>query len=342
MQGKNGRRGGGTPGERKVSRQEEIKDLDFLWLKIKEELKQNENHIENKLEELQERIDRRIEDAIGELSNKVQELTVKTKTFEETNKKIQKDVREQKRETEKVKEGMRELNKTQEQIWDSIAMTEMRQRQMQLKFRGIEEEMNENIRERIIKELAKWLEMKEEEVAYTIDNAYRIKIRTYQNRTKKPLGDCLVVFNSIGMRNLILKTSYHKKLIIGVRPIIVLKEIPVRLLRKREGYRYITGVLRRNNIQFRWEFPEGIAFFFKDKKFKLTNPLEVEKFLRRYERELGKKEDRVKDRRDIGGERAEEGGGTGLRRGEGEGDGGVEEEEGEVEEENTEEEEARN
>lgn len=55
----NGGKVSGTPGERKASRQEEIKDLDILWLKIKEEFKQSEAHMENKLGEVQEMIDKK-------------------------------------------------------------------------------------------------------------------------------------------------------------------------------------------------------------------------------------------------------------------------------------------
>lgn len=145
-------------------------------------------------------------------------------------------------------------------------MTEMRQKQLHLKFRGVDEETNEDIKEKMTKELSKWLGIKEEEVAFSIENAFRIKMRPQQIRPKKLLGDCLVIFNSIEMKNLILKTSYREKLIINERPIIIYKEIPVRLLRKREGYRQVVGVLKRNGIQYRWEFPEGIAFFYKDKK----------------------------------------------------------------------------
>lgn len=90
-------------------------------------------------------------------------------------------------------------------------MTEMRQKQLHLKFRGVGEERNEDIKEKMIKELSKWLGIKEEEVAFTIESAFRIKMRLHQIKSKKLLGDCLVIFNSTEMKNLILKMSYQKK-----------------------------------------------------------------------------------------------------------------------------------
>lgn len=116
MSGENGKKVGGTPGDRKASRQEEIKDLDILWLKIKEDFKQSELHMESKLGEVQEQIDKKIEGAVGELTNKIQDLSVRSKVIEESNKKIQKEMKEHKRETEKMKEEIRDLNKNRLRI----------------------------------------------------------------------------------------------------------------------------------------------------------------------------------------------------------------------------------
>ncbi|CAI5781958.1 Hypothetical predicted protein [Podarcis lilfordi] len=167
----------------------------------------------------------------------------------------------------------------------------MHQKQLNLKFRGVEEEINENIKGKMIRELAKWLEIKEEEVACTVESAFRIRVKPQQLKLKKSPGDCLMIFNSIEMKNMILRTSYRKKLIIENRTIIIYKEIPIRLLGKRQGYRQIVSVLQRNNIQYRWEFPEGITFYYKDKRFRLIDTQEAEIFLRRYEKELGKGEE---------------------------------------------------
>uniref|UniRef100_A0A670HXG9 L1 transposable element RRM domain-containing protein n=1 Tax=Podarcis muralis TaxID=64176 RepID=A0A670HXG9_PODMU len=235
------------PKQRKTSRQEEIRDLDALWLKIKEEFRQNETHMEKKLGEMQESFDKKIEDVIGEMSNKIKDLTVRTKSLEDSNKKIQREMKDQRREVGKIKENIEELNKSQDQ-------------QLNLKFRGIGEVRDEDIKGKMTKELARWLALREDEVAQTIENAFRIKIRPKQNKQKKIPGDCLVIFRSIEMRNRILKESYQKKLIIDGRPIIIFKEIPIRLLRKREGYKQIVNTLRKNGIQHRWEFPEGISF----------------------------------------------------------------------------------
>ncbi|XP_077778958.1 uncharacterized protein LOC144326281 [Podarcis muralis] len=295
MSGENGEKAAGTPGERKASKQEEIRDLDILWLKIKEEFKQNEIHMENKLGEVQEMIDTKIEGAVGELSSKIQDLTIRSKSMEETNRKIQKELKEQKKETDKIKEEIKEWNIRQDQLSDSLAMAEMRQKQLNLKFRGVPEEANENVREKMIGELSKWLEVEEEEVADTIDKAFRIRGKMQQAKSKKLAGDCLVVFNSIEMKNMILRLSYKKNLTIEGRPIVIYKEIPIRFLRKRDGYRQIASVLRRNAISYRWDFPEGITFYYKDKRFRLMNTQEADKFLRRYEKELGRIEERAEE-----------------------------------------------
>lgn len=293
--GRDGKKGGGTPGERKLSRQEEIKDLDNLWAKIKEEFRQNTLYMENKLGEVQDLIDKKIEGAVGELSIKIQDLTAKSNRIEESNKKLQKEMREQKKETLKVKEELGELCISQDKIWDNLAMADMRLKQLHLKFRGVAEDRNEDIRGKMIKELSNWLGIREEEMAATIVNVYRMTRPKHMNASKF-LGDCLVIFNSLEMKNLVLRKSYNNRLRIDGRPIIIYKEIPVRLLRKREGYKQVAAALRRTGVPFRWEFPEGISFFYKEKKFRLLEAQEADKFLRRYEKELGKVKNRLRSR----------------------------------------------
>lgn len=82
-------------------------------------------------------------------------------------------------------------------------MNELRQRENNLRFRLVPETQGEEIKEKLIKEIAQWLEMQEEDVAKTIQNLFRIKVRT--TKAKKFPGDCLVIFKDREIRNLILQ-----------------------------------------------------------------------------------------------------------------------------------------
>ncbi|CAI7935397.1 Hypothetical predicted protein [Podarcis lilfordi] len=226
----------GTPGERRPSRQEngkngkEIKDYDALMVEIRKEFKQNEQYIEKKLLEVQDTLDKKLEGVVGELTGKVKDLTVRSKVLEESMKRAQKDLKESKKETDRIRGEIKDISKTQEELLDNMSMLEMRQKQLNLKFRGIPEGINENIRAKLIKELANWLDMRKEEIGYTIANAFRIKVKSARARGKKLLGDVPVMFNLMDMRNEILRLNYNKNVCIDGKAIIVFKEVPARFL----------------------------------------------------------------------------------------------------------------
>lgn len=48
-------------------------------------------------------------------------------------------------------------------------------------------------------------------------------------------------------------------------------------------------VLKCNAIPFRWEFPEGISFTYKGKKQRCRDSSDVEKFWRKYRKQIGGK-----------------------------------------------------
>lgn len=194
------------------------------------------------------------------------------------------EMREVRKEEEKIRAEMSEVNRTQEEIWDAVAMNELRQRESNLKLRSVPETQGEKIKEKLTAEIAQWLNMEIEEVEKTIQNAFRIKIRT--TKAKKSPGDCLIIFKDKEMRDLILqKKNREKRLNIDGNYIIIFKDVPVRLLKKRDRYRQLVQTLKKNGIEFKWEFPEGVIFTYKGKRHRLTKSEDVEKKFRRY-REL--------------------------------------------------------
>nr|XP_034975946.1 G-protein coupled receptor 157 isoform X1 [Zootoca vivipara] len=287
-----GKKGATGPTERRLSRQEngkeskEIKDYDNLMAEIRKEFKHNEQYIDKKLSEVQETLDKKLEGLVTE----VNDLTVRSKTMDDNIKKTQKDLKETKKETEKIREEMSDMNKLHEDILDSIALLEMRQKQLNLKFRGIPEEANENIRLKIVTNLAVWLGLKEEEVDSKISNAFRIKVRSVKAKAKKLPGDCLVTFTSMDFKNRVMRESYNNSMKMEGRTIIVFKEVPIRFLKKRDPYKELAGLLSKNGVSYRWEYPQGLIFYYKNKRFTLTNAHDLDKFARKYYKFLGKPE----------------------------------------------------
>lgn len=172
-----------------------------------------------------ETLDKKLEGVVRELTSKVKDLAVRSKTLEDSMSQTQKELKKTKRETEQVRGEV-----TQEVMLDNMALLEMRQKQLNLKFRGIPEEANQNIRAKIIRELSIWIYLKEEDIGFTIGNAFRIKVKSAKAKVKKLPGDVLVMFNLMDMRNEILRLNYNRNLCIEGKKIIIFKEIPSRFL----------------------------------------------------------------------------------------------------------------
>ncbi|XP_033020530.1 uncharacterized protein LOC117055222 [Lacerta agilis] len=202
-----------------------------------------------------------------------QTMTSRLNKQEETLKKHVEDCKDYKKNYESTKEEMMKIRETQEAIWDSLAMQELRQNDLTLRVRGLKEYQDENVEITLIKGIAEWMQLKEEDVSICIDRAFRL--RSKQARNGSWPGDK------------IMQHKKQEKPRIEGKEIIIMREVPPRLLRKRSKYKPLTEVLKRNNILFKWEFPEGISFTYKQSRKKLTSEFEIEKFWRKYEKHLG-------------------------------------------------------
>uniref|UniRef100_A0A670KNA3 L1 transposable element RRM domain-containing protein n=1 Tax=Podarcis muralis TaxID=64176 RepID=A0A670KNA3_PODMU len=242
---------------------------------------------------------------------------LRTQAVEEGLKKTRLEMKDVRREEDRIKADILDLNKNQEEMKDLIAMNELRQKEVNLRLRAVPETQGENIKVKLTTELATWLEIPIEEMANAIQSAFRLKTKSAKN--KRFVGDCLVVFKEREMRNMILQKNKEKRLNIGGNYIIIFKDIPVRLLKRRDSYKELVQALKRFNIEFKWEFPEGISFIYKSKRQKLTSPEETSKFLRKYKElrvdkeedkseEIERKADSEEETERSGGEEEEEGG----------------------------------
>ncbi|XP_077778999.1 uncharacterized protein LOC144326337 [Podarcis muralis] len=236
---------------------------------------------------------------IMDLSTQVNQLTVKHQnldlTVQETKIKVQKQVesmkkslqeqREMKRHQEKNKEETDELRKIQEDTWDSLAILQMKQREMILRVRGVKENQDEDIFTKLTKAIAEWLGVQEQEMILDIEKIFRIKVD--KTKTRKGPGDCLMFLNSRLLRDKLLLKGRTDPLCIEGRQVEFMREIPTRLLRRRYNYRFMTSALKKNKIRFKWEFPEGLSFAYKDRRRSFRSVEDTKIFWRKYWEELG-------------------------------------------------------
>ncbi|XP_060125029.1 uncharacterized protein LOC132591260 [Zootoca vivipara] len=256
---------------------------------------------------------------ITDLSGQIKDLTIKNmeteKSVAEVNtkvmkqeemmkditKKIQQENRDLKKYQDTTNVGMSQLKQAQEDILDQIAILEMYQRELILRFRGVPEVQGEDIMSKLIKELAEWLGVREEELIMDVDKIFRV--RPEGKKQYRGPGDCLVYLNSRLLKDKILQ---KRRLRIDGNNVIIYKEIPKRILKKREKYKVLTDALKLKGIRFKWLVPEGLSFTIKDTRKVIRSVDVMEKVRRTYRKELGEEGDSEREEEEgVGEEEAE-------------------------------------
>jgi len=140
---------------------------------------------------------------------------------------------------EKKWEG--ELKKTNDRIdWveteretelDRLALLELRDKEYYLRFRGLPENKEEDLKEVRIQTLAIAIGWDEDRMADEIEKVFRVNSK-YAEINKKP-RDVLVEFSRRKVKDLVLQINYDIGMKINETEVTVLKEIPGRILKKR-------------------------------------------------------------------------------------------------------------
>lgn len=165
----------------------------------------------------------------------------------------------------------------------SILTLECKALENSLRLRGVIEEKEGNIGEKITKLIAEYLGEETEEVTYNLDQIYRVNSKfAIQHQIPR---DVVVQFSSKKMKEDFLMKSYKDPLELERKTIKVLKELPKKVIESRKQYKQLVDKLRKLKIRFRWEIPTGLSFFFKGKRKWISNVEEIKKAMKDLEKE---------------------------------------------------------
>nr|XP_016851678.1 PREDICTED: glutamic acid-rich protein-like [Anolis carolinensis] len=174
---------------------------------------------------------------------------------------------------EQKNEKIEKLEKLQEKF-------EQNEREFQLRFRNVQEEAKEDIRQLVTKMLANLLKRTEENMDNEIDKIYRVQ--TNFSRRNKVARDIIVHFVKKRIRDEILIQNSRNPMYHKGKKVIVLKEFPQATLNRRRKFFFLTDELKRLKIRFRWEKKEGIMVTYKEEKHWLTSEDKAKDFYKRY------------------------------------------------------------
>lgn len=153
----------------------------------------------------------------------------------------------------------------------------IRAKELQLRIRGLEEEDEENIRERILNIFSELVERLLEEIDRELDQVYRLKFRIAEQR--KYTSDVLVNVLTRRLKEEILRQSILNPIEYNGKKVRILRKLPRQVLWDRKIYRKLTEKLIKKNKRFRWELPNGLSFVFKEERKLITTEEQLNRFL---------------------------------------------------------------
>lgn len=211
-------------------------------------MKEFKEEMVGKIEELV----KMLADSLNVVADKVQEVETKA---ENMNKKC---------------EGEIEL------LQDEITMMQFKQMEFALRIRGLPEDGQEDLKVKVATSLAPVLGCDYGKLFEEIDSAYRINSRIAAQRNLP--RDVVIYFSRKARRNEIIWTYYQQRFQIANQDIILLKEVPYKMLQKRKEFAFLTQELKNRQIPFRWNIPTGIMVTFDNKSYRLDTPQKAKDF----------------------------------------------------------------
>ncbi|XP_067318470.1 uncharacterized protein PF3D7_1120000-like [Anolis sagrei] len=259
---------------------------------LKEDLKRIETKQETQQKNLQEEIQllrKDLTSEVGTLKEEMNNMAIDIKKIKDDKIKTEKAHIEL---DQKIKKLELEITKTK----DLQERLEMKDLESQLRFRNIIEEPNEDIRQIIIALTATMLNKEQRDLDLEIDKTYRITTN-FSKKNKTP-RDTIVLFSKKRTRDEILRINSNTPPIYKDNKVIIMKEFPQSIIAKRRKYFFLSDELKKANIKFRWEKPEGLMVSYKEQKHWLTNEEKARDFYDHYMKDQGKS---PRDQRLLGG-----------------------------------------
>ncbi|XP_070587150.1 uncharacterized protein PF3D7_1120000-like [Erythrolamprus reginae] len=152
---------------------------------------------------------------------------------------------------------------------ESITHLEMQRASYGLRFQNVIEEKDEDLKAIMADITGKILQMDPDDIKREIDEVFRIS-NSYIRRFNLP-REIHIKFVRKSLRDDILHWSRAGQLQHQGKEIKILKQIPRRVRETRRDYHFLTKLLIKENITFRWLIPQGLSLTWKSTRYKLEN-----------------------------------------------------------------------
>lgn len=194
--------------------------------------------------------------------------------------------------TEQTNKKLEELSEENEKLQ---ILLEAKPMDRQIRLRGIKDEKDEDTYQKMATILIEFLEKPEEEIKQSLDLAYRVN-SAFATSKKLPM-DVIIQLTTIRKKEEILKRQFDTPMEIDNRKILILKEVLKKVLTKRKKYKELIEYLKKKNISYRWELPEGVSFLIRGKRLLIKTTEQMEEFMEQQKmaEDRGKHRTKVRD-----------------------------------------------
>ncbi|XP_067318469.1 STE20-like serine/threonine-protein kinase [Anolis sagrei] len=277
---------------RRLSTQYDVNPKETTFKDLLQEMLKMQEKIEKKIEESQEKtqqnMERLFQKEMGKLRHELKEDVAQIKkevsNVQDELKILKKENSSLKKVQDKTEAKLKKLEEAKEKLEKQQELWASKETDYQLRFRNIEEKEGENLREIIMEITTRMTNITPEEMNKEIDMTQRIN-SSYAKRNNVP-RDILVSFCRKNVRDEINRMKAKDQPSYNGKKVIILKEFTSTSMNKRKNYYFLTDVLKKHKIKFRWERLEGIQVTYRESKFWLTSEEKARDFYRRLQKDL--------------------------------------------------------
>ncbi|XP_042298849.1 uncharacterized protein PF11_0207-like [Sceloporus undulatus] len=259
-----------------------LEELKSLYYEIKEDMKAMKRDMNAMRKEIKQEIRQEIRAELKDIKDSIGKV-------EEDISRMGKNMDKLEDKTEKINKKVSDFEKNYERDLDERALQDLKQRENCIKIRGLKEKDNEDLYEYLTPTLAEYVGIELDSFEIEISKMFRVNSKIAKQ--KRLPRDVVVYFTRKKMRDQIIQLNYEQSLEMDGEELVILKDVPLRILRKRNEYKPLAELLRNNDIPYRWDRLEGVIFRYKLETFRINSTLKMKDFLRKYKKELEKRTD---------------------------------------------------
>ncbi|KAM3844071.1 uncharacterized protein M6D78_001018 [Vipera latastei] len=234
-----------------------------------EKLKKLEEKLEEKMEKLEKKMEEKLRAMRVDILSKVEsvaecvlQLDIKVEDLSQKNSILEAKVLE----NENIRDKMDE----------ELSLVQYNQMQYAIRIRGLKENGKEDLKQLISEALEGVLGQSASEIEGNMDKVFRVN--SWIARQRKLPRDVVVYFTKRVIRDEVIQAAYDTNLVVAEQEVLVLKEIPPKILRRRKDFAFLVQELKKRDIKFRWEIPVGLVATHEGKRHRLVTVAQARDF----------------------------------------------------------------